>query len=50
MNEFILDFCGKDSLTEIDIVSYITGLSTQELRTLDTYICIDSCPIDELPW
>ena len=50
MTEFILDFCGKDSLTEIDIVSDITGLSTQELRTLDTYICIDSCPIDELPW
>jgi hypothetical protein len=46
MLEFILDFCGEDSLTEIDIVSDITGLSIEELRTLDTYICVE----DELPW
>ena len=44
MLEFILDFCGEGSLTEIDIVSDITGLSIEELRTLDTYICYEELP------
>jgi hypothetical protein len=46
--EYIVDFCGTDSITEIEIVSEITGISIEELRTLDGYICFD-CPIEELP-
>jgi hypothetical protein len=46
--EYIVDFCGTDSITEIEIVSEVTGISIEELRTLDGYICF-ACPIEELP-
>jgi hypothetical protein len=45
MEEFIVDFYEKNILTPISIVSEITGISIKELRTLDTYVCIEE---DEL--
>ena len=47
MYEYIVDFCGTDSITEIETVSEITGISIEELKTLDGYVCF-TCPIEEL--
>ena len=34
MEEYVLDFVEKDSLTPIDIVSDITGLTYEEIRSV----------------
>lgn len=43
MEEFVIGFMGDDSLTPIDIVSDITGLTYDELRSLKECVCIETC-------
>jgi len=41
-DEFVLDFAGEGSMTPIDIVAYITGLSYEEIRSCSEILIIDS--------
>jgi len=42
MEEFIENFMSDSDLTPIDIVSDITGLSIDELRSTARYVCINT--------
>jgi len=40
--EFVLDFTSDGSLTDIDIICEITGLSKEEIRSCSEIIIIDN--------
>lgn len=49
MEEFVIGFMGDESLTPIDIVSDITGLTYDEIRSVKQCVTIEldfRCPSD----
>ena len=42
MEEFVLEFIDEGSITEIDMVSEITGLTLDEIRNSFTVITVDT--------